>query len=108
MLRSTFEKFLYYWLMLKGTKYRWTVHYHIEKQASKTTEDARDITLDKWLGEKECGNEAFQEAKKIEKGKQEDEIIVSLVIGDNKRVVPMYHFMLESLNTNIVHLSRIK
>lgn len=47
MLRSTFEKFLYYWLMLKGTRYRWTVHYHIENQASRTTEEARNTTLDK-------------------------------------------------------------
>lgn len=48
LLRTVLEKFLFFWLMLEGTKYRWTEEYEIHPITSKSSQEARDATLEKW------------------------------------------------------------
>jgi hypothetical protein len=48
LLRTVLEKFLFFWLMLEGTTYRWTITYNIIPNKSKTATEARDKTLQLW------------------------------------------------------------
>jgi hypothetical protein len=40
LLRTVFEKFLFFWLMLEGNKYRWTRRYYIQREVSRTPKEA--------------------------------------------------------------------
>ena len=48
LLRTVLEKFLFFWLMFEGKKYRWIAEYRIHQVISKNSKEARDETLKKW------------------------------------------------------------
>lgn len=48
LLRTVLEKFLFFWLMLAGNKFRWTDTYTIYPTISNTRREARDATFDLW------------------------------------------------------------
>ena len=51
LLRTVFEKFIFFWLMFEGKRYRWTTTYKI-MPIKNTTKYAHDNTLQLWKKEK--------------------------------------------------------
>jgi hypothetical protein len=116
LLRSILEKFLYFWLMFEGRKYRWTHHYFIEPRKSKTGKEARDKTLELWNNLKRSGDTKYLNWQ-IQAGHKDNVIIVTseeegMFIEENGKrigeIMPIYNVMLEEYQPNIKHLSDIE
>lgn len=116
LLRSILEKFLYFWLMFEGRKYRWTHHYFIEPRTSKTRKEARDKTLELWNNLKKSGDPKYQNWQ-IQAGRKDNVIIVTseeegmFVEENGKRtgeIIPIYNVLLEEYQPKIKHLSDIE
>jgi hypothetical protein len=65
LLRTVFEKFLYFWLMLEGKKYRWMITYNVQPIVSKTPKEARDNTIAHLKTEKNSGNPKLKDVIQI-------------------------------------------
>lgn len=116
LIRTIFEKFLYFWLMLEGRRYRWTVQYTITPKESQTVREARDKTYEKWLAERKAGKPNFADVIDMNTSKAEDVIIVTYeregLFDKNdkeraKEPVPYYGFMLDEYNPQWGHLTEL-
>jgi hypothetical protein len=105
LLRTVLEKFLFFWLMFKGRKYRWTVTFHIIPNISKTITEARNKTLELWKNEMKSGNPYLKSVIDIQAGKKVDNIIVTyegegMFVEENGHqtgiAIPIYNLILES------------
>jgi hypothetical protein len=76
LLRTTFEKFLYFWLMFEGKRFRWTDTYNIRPKISKTPKEARDRTI-ALRTEKKNGNPKLKDVLQIQPGSLDHEINVT-------------------------------
>jgi hypothetical protein len=106
LLRTTFEKFLYFWLMFEGKRFRWTDTYNIRPKISKTPKEARDRTI-ALRTEKKNGNPKLKDVLQIQPGSLDHEINVTFEqtglferrdrnrSGDQ---VPIYNFILRMYN----------
>jgi hypothetical protein len=114
LIRSSFEKFFYFWLMLEGKKYRWTMQYYIQRSTSATDREARDNTLAKWQSGKKSGDPLYAEVIDIQPGREENVIVVNyewtgLSVTKNDKptgeLVPIYNFMLYEYDSNVRFLT---
>lgn len=114
LIRSSFEKFFYFWLMLEGKKYRWTMRHYIQRSTSSTDREARDITLEKWREAKKRGDPLYTEVIDIQPGKEENVIVTNYewtgleVKKDGKptgELVPIYNFMVYEYESNVRFLT---
>jgi len=116
ILRSVFEKFLYFWLMFEGTSYKWTQPYQIEPRTSSTPRQARDKTYDMWQGLKKSGDPKYAHWE-IQKGHPDNVILLTFQeegqymtrsgIRTNE-IVPICNYMLDQYEPDIKHLSDIE
>ena len=114
VLRTVFEKFLFFWLMFEGKKYRWTTTYNIIPNKDNTPQDARDNTFQLWKKQKTAGNIKFKDVINIESSKQ-DKIIVTYEFEGLKNktnlddeIIPIYNFILKEYSPDDAHLSSIQ
>lgn len=114
LLRTSFEKFFYFWLMLEGKKYRWTMRQIIQRTISKTDKEARDMTLEKWRTDKKNGDPHYKDIIDMQAGKQDNVIVVTyewtgLSVTSNGKptgeIVPSYNFMLYEYDSNVRFLT---
>jgi hypothetical protein len=113
LLRTVFEKFLFFWLMLEGNKYHWTKRYNIQPEESHTPREARDTTIQHWRKEKKKGNPNFQDILTFDAAA--DNVIIVTGESDglyeksdsNKTglVIPIYSFILEHYKPSLAHTS---
>jgi hypothetical protein len=117
IIRTVLEKFLYFWLMLEGRKYRWPVNYRVQPKTSLTVKEARDNTLDLWQREKKSGNQNFDEIINIQRGSRNDEFIVTYEseglyakgdVNKSGESIPNYNFILEEYRPDDAHISDIR
>ncbi len=114
LLRTVFEKFMFFWLMFEGKRYRWTTTYKIIPNKNNNPKDARDITYQMWENKKKDGDVAFENVKKIDCSKQ-DKIIVTYEfeglkdkIKPKNEIKPIYNFILEEYKPENAHLSSVE
>lgn len=114
ILRTVFEKFLFFWLMFEGKKYRWITTYKIIPNKNNTPKYTRDNTLQLWKKEKAAGNIKFKDVINMESSKQ-DKIIVTYEIEGLKNetnlgdeIMPIYNFILKEYNPDDAHLSSVQ
>jgi hypothetical protein len=78
VIRTVLEKFLYFWLMMKGRKYRWNRTFHVRPNVGSTAKTARDNTANLWKQQKELGNPDYKDILNIQKSScHDDEFIVT-------------------------------
>jgi hypothetical protein len=113
ILRTVFKKFMFFWLMFEGKRYRWTTTYKI-MPIENTPTCARDNTLQLWKKEKAAGNIKFKDVINMESSKQ-DKIIVTYEFeglkdrtNTSNEIVPIYNFILEEYNLEDLYLSSIE
>jgi hypothetical protein len=113
LLRTVLEKFLFFWLMLAGNKFRWTDTYTIYPTISKTKREARDTTFDLWKNLNKSGDKRFQYVTMMQKTKAEDTIVVNSEyegyfedtdVDKSGEIMPIYNFMLEDYRPEWAHL----
>jgi len=116
LLRSVFEKFLYFWLMFKGVKFKWTYAYKIVPKTSSTPREARDKTVESWQELRKSGDPKYANWE-IQKGHKEDVIFLTnqeegiYLTKDGVKtddIVPIYNNMLNEYEPDIKHLSDIE
>lgn len=116
LLRAVLEKFLFFWLMFDGLKYKRTIHYTIEPRISKTPREARDKTLGLWNNLKNSGDSRYTNWD-IKSGRLDNVIIVTYeeegisITKDGKKtdeMVPYYNMVLEEYEPDVKHLSDIQ
>lgn len=116
ILRTILEKFLYFWLIFEGLKFKRTIYYTIDVIASKSAKEARDKTLKLWKELKESGDSRYA-GWQINPARADDVIIVSFEQEgipltrngkETNEVVPYYDIALREYNPDIKHLSNIQ
>jgi hypothetical protein len=116
VLRTILEKFLYFWLMFEGIKFRRTIHYTINVVESKNSKEARDKTLKLWKALPKSGDPTYANWN-ISPGHADDVIIVTFVQEgiplerngkETNEVVPYYDIALREYDPDIKHLSGIQ
>lgn len=116
LLRTVLEKFLYFWLMMDGRKYRHKTEFRVKRQASKTVEE-RDNIYQLWLKLKKEGSPDFADAVSIQKGKEPDVIVVVYEsegyynekdANRSGELIPSYLFILDEYEPKIKHLSKLQ
>jgi hypothetical protein len=116
ILRTILEKFLYFWLMFEGLKFKRTIHYTIDVITSKNAKEARDKTLKLWRNLQESGDRRYANWH-IRPGHADDAIIVTFeqegipLTRNGKKtneVIPYYDIALREYNPDIKHLSGIQ
>ena len=116
LIRSVFEKFLYFWLMFCGKRYRWTYPYRIIPRTSSSPREARDRTIESWRQLKKSGDPKYAKWE-IQKARQENIIYLTVegeglyITRDGKEtgeIQPIYNNMLTEYQPDIKHLSDIK
>lgn len=116
LLRTSFEKFFYFWLMLEGKKYRWTTRQTIQRTTSRTDKDARDMTLEKWRTDKKNGDPHYKDIVEMQPGKQDSVIVVTyewtgLHVNSNGKptgeIIPSYNFMLYEYDSSVRFLTEL-
>lgn len=113
IIRTILEKFLYFWLMLEGRKYRLTRTFHINPKVSSASMIARDKTADLCKKEKSLGNPNYKDILNIQKSlRHDDEIVVTYEpevlfeehdINQTGPIIPNYNYMLEEYNPELAH-----
>jgi hypothetical protein len=116
LLRSVFEKYLYFWLMFDGRKYKWTTHYFVYRTTSITDREARDKTLNMMNNLKMSGDPKYKNWE-LQAGRKDNVIIVTteneglFEAGDHNRtgeIIPIYNEMLIDYDPAIKFLSDIE
>lgn len=115
ILRSSFEKFLFYWLMFEGKIYRFSKIIRIIPKTSKTSIEARDNTLSFYKKEKKNGNLSFKDVIDMRSIEQDKITLTYQWEGlyerndkDRKgRIIPFYNYILEKYEPEMAHLSNI-
>jgi hypothetical protein len=117
LLRTVLEKFLFFWLMFEGKKYRHPMFYTITRQTSRTDREARDSALERWKNEWSNGDENFKEVLSIQPGKADNVIIVLYEhTGEYLRqsgilteeIIPIYNKILEQYNPDSAHIGDLR
>ena len=115
ILRSSFEKFLFYWLMFEGKIYKFSKIVRIIPKTSKTSIEARDNTLSFYKNEKKNGNVSFKDVIDI-RSMEQDKIILTYQweglyetndIDRNGRIIPFYNYILKEYEPEMAHSSDI-
>jgi len=113
LTRTVFEKFLYFWLMISGKKYRHNMTHRIIPKESPSEKEARNRTLEKWQELKKCDSPAFASVLNMQPGKKDDEILVTyeytglMHAGDKLALtppIPYYNFILYEYDHEVGHL----
>jgi hypothetical protein len=116
LLRSVFEKFLYFWLMLDGHRYRWTKHYIVKlnPREKENIEHKTNRIYEEWVKENRSASSRFKDAVQIQKNpKRKDDIIITWEhigffektdLDEAGRIVPAYNFALDQFNPVIAHV----
>jgi len=116
ILRTILEKFLYFWLMFEGIKFRRTIYYTIDVVESKNAKEAREKTLKSWTALKRSGDQTYANWN-ISPGRADDVIIVTFEQEgipltrngqETNELVPYYDIALREYNPDIKHLSDIQ
>jgi hypothetical protein len=116
LVRTVFEKFLFFWLMFEGKKYRHAMTFNILRQSSKTDREARDSTLAKWKKLWSEGAEQFRQVISIVAGKKDSVIKVVYVFEGYQlirngtptdEIVPVYNSILEEYKPDVAHLGKL-
>ena len=118
LLRTVLEKFLFFWLMLQGRKYRWTETYNIIPKTSQNSKEARDKTLELWKKERKLGSSKLKNAINIQASKKPDnQIYVTFEeeglfnaadVAETGEVIPIYNLALERYRPEIKHIADVK
>ncbi|MDH3764432.1 MAG: hypothetical protein OER82_01300 [Nitrosopumilus sp.] len=101
ILRSVFETLLYFWLMIKGKKYRFTREWTITPKEGHTVKEGRDLTYEQWCRDWKTGVENYKNVTSINK-KSEDKILLTRELEglfedkdiEKKKIYPFYTFVL--------------
>ena len=101
ILRSIFETLLYFWLMVKGNKYRFTREWTITPKEGHTVKEGRDLTYEQWYRDWKAGVENYNNVISMQK-KSEDKILLTReLVGlfeekdtEKKKIYPFYTFVL--------------
>ena len=101
ILRSIFETLLYFWLMVKGNKYRFTREWTITPKEGHTVKEGRDLTYDQWHHDWKAGVENYNNVISMQK-KSDDKILLTReLVGlfeekdtEKKKIYPFYTFVL--------------
>jgi hypothetical protein len=117
LLRTVFEKFLYFWLMLEGNRYRWTVTYNIQPIVSKTPKEARDNTIEHSNAEMKSGNTKLKDVIQIQAGSADQEMNVTFEseglyergdVSHTEPLIPIYNFILREYQPDFAHVPPIE
>jgi hypothetical protein len=116
ILRTILEKFLYFWLIFEGLKFKRTIHYTIDVVESKNAKEARDKTLKLWIELQKSGDQRYVNWH-ISPGHADDVIIVTFEQEgiplkrngkETNEVIPYYEIALQEYDPDIKHLSDIQ
>jgi hypothetical protein len=117
LLRTVFEKFLYFWLMLEGKRYRWTVTYNIQPIVSKAPKEARDNTIEHSYAEMKSGNPKLKDVIQIQAGSADQEMNLTFEseglyerddVSHGGPLIPIYNFILREYQPDFVHVPPIE
>jgi len=116
LIRTVFEKFLFFWLMFYGNKYRHPKSYNIQKKTSKTDREARDATMDEWKKLWKQGDSRLRDVISIQPGKSDNVMKVIYEIEGPKlkrngvlteEIIPIYNGILEQYNPDTAHIGKL-
>ncbi len=119
LLRTVIEKFLYFWLMLEGKRYRWTKYFRVNtKSSSDSVKEGRDNTVNIWRDGKKKGFPDYRNIIDIQPDKKQEDIIVVtyeddgyFLTGDKLRLdefIPSYMFMLDKYDPQTRFVSQLQ
>jgi hypothetical protein len=117
LIRTIFEKFLFFWLMFEGRMYRHPMTYNVLRQTSKTDKEARDSTLARWKKERSEGAEHFRQVVSMDSGKKDSVIKVVYVFEGLQltrdgiptgEIIPIYNSILEEYKPGVAHLGSLE
>lgn len=117
ILRSVFEYYFFFLLMVKGTRYRQTRTYRIQPGDSMSQKDARDKTFEKWIKEKDLMESEHTRIIGINKGHDDNVIHVTFDIEGpyNEKdvekkgeITPIFYFVFEEYDPYVRFLAELK
>jgi hypothetical protein len=116
LIRTVFEKFLFFWLMFYGKKYRHPMSYNIQRKTSKTDREARDATMAEWKKFWKNGDSRLRDVISIQAGKNDNIMKVTYEIEGPKlrrngilteEIIPVYNAILEQYNADTAHIGKL-
>jgi len=116
LLRTVFETYLVFLLMLKGRRYRETKRFNIIPDPSSNKKDARDRTMEKWVKEWKCGDAKYKNIVAIDPAHDDEGIYVTYELEGlfeekdiemKGQLVTMYYFAFHEYNPNVHYLASL-
>ncbi len=115
LLRSAFERSLYFWLMLEGEEYKWDPIWNITPNPGNTNPAARDSTLQMWKKNWKEGKTLYKDVVGIDPVGDDSIRVTFLLRGlyDEKdiekkgTVIPWYLAVVDEYNPDIKFLSEL-